>query len=164
MSKELKGKKLVVGFDIDGVLCEETYESFKNEKNPLESYLKAAPDFTPTKHLQLMLDFLFCTPNEVRIITFRHISWKEQTEKWFSKFTSLDRLHFHYATQLFIGDDGKTDEERYRQHLVAAAKHKIQVVKDHRVSLFFEDTKYIVEAAQRECSECVRVLVNKMGV
>jgi len=149
---------MLLGFDIDGVLTKESWETYMNTPD----YIKNIPNFTPTKILEHLVEGCLLRNENIHVITFRHYNLKSITETWFQKHIPKDVINkyitFKY-TSIHIDEESIGIPEAFKLYREESSQYKAINIKSNNLDMYFEDDVVIYNNLVELCPKCTIILV-----
>ena len=148
-----------VGFDIDGTLTNERFETFHAQattnRQSVDLYVDKMLDFTPSKWMQVLQNLLLNSSARIFIVTFRWQEWAEITYRWFEK-QGIEREQMKW---FFSTPEIRTVvPEEYRR---VATAYKTRILQENSIDIYYEDSDFLVEELRKTCPKTTVVHVGR---
>jgi len=136
---------MIIGFDLDGVLCNQSVsllQLFRRQDVKTEEYLA---DIYNRSRVPLLNPRMYVGDGDIwYIITSRHEGFREATEQWVEHF-------FPDCDGLFIvgGTPWWEFEDWYEWHKLAT-KAKVEKIKELKCDIYIDDSPSFVKAIREE--------------
>lgn len=140
-----------IGFDVDGTIAIETFESIVqttiDNNECINEHIKKMLYFSPSKYFYLMKTLLNDN-NEIFLITFRWREWQDITLQWIRKngIQNIHKINCHFSTL----DIRTNSNEEYK---VNAINFKTKIINDNQLDIYFDDSKFLVDALIVNCPQ-----------
>lgn len=138
----MNNDKLTIGFDMDGTLTIDRFDSIHekvgNDEKVLKKHIGEMLDFRPSKYLDVLKSHLL-VGDDVVIISFRRSEWEDISLKWLIKHgVDIDKLHWYFCPQ-----------ELYTNvpdiYALSVIGFKASILNRLNVDIYYEDSDFIID-------------------